>query len=165
MKTSTWSINPFLKYLHTENISCHNLFSLLSFTPQLHSLQSMINMSNAVLQQNIILTHLEKINLSLNYARFSQLQRIKEVAPNLKSLRLTGLVHALDDNYLKENLWHQLLDKITYFRVNLEAIVYDQARITVLKNLIQNLNEKSWISYEEPSRSLRIYIKFQSASI
>jgi hypothetical protein len=164
MKTSAWSINPFLKYLYIEDICFNNLFSFLSFTPQLHSLRSAVRASFNVPHQSIILNHLEKVNLNLRWPRFAQLQMLKEIMPNLKSFRLRGRLEADDEDYFKENLWYKLLDNIKYFHVNLHHSAYYEARKTIFKNRFQNFNGKSWFRYEETQRSVNIYIKFQSVT-
>jgi hypothetical protein len=162
MKTSTWSINPCLKSLYFDDISFSNLYSFLSFTPHLYSLRSVMNASLTIPRQNVILHHLQKVNLYLHHSRFVQLQMLKEIIPNLLSLRLRGVLDVDDENYFKENLWYKLFDNIQYFNVNLTCSTFTEARKAIFKNYIQNFTGKSWFSSKETQQSMEIFVKFQS---
>jgi len=165
MITSTWSINPSIKYLHIDRTTLNNLFSLLSFTPQLNSLRAGLNASNIVSYKNVVLIHLKKADLYLYQLRFTQLQLFKEVVPNLQSLLLDGVFDGNDDNFFNEKLWYELLNNIIYFHVTLRCYRFSNSDKTVLRNHICNLNEKSWFSYNESGQILTVYIKFKSTAI
>jgi hypothetical protein len=165
MITSTWSINPSLKYLHVCDILLNNLFSLLSFTPQLYCLRAMISTSGVVLHENVVLIHLKKANLRLDNLHFSQLQMFIKLAPNLQSLRLMGYFDRNDENFLKERLWYELLKNIKYFDVNLKTFGSYDSEKTILRDYISCFNGKSWFSYEETGHTLKISIQYKSAAM
>ncbi len=165
MINSTWSINSSLKYLHIGDMSSNNLFSLLSFTPQLYFLRAKIVGSHDISYKNIVLTHLKKADLYQHKLRFDQLQMFKEAAPNVKSLRLEGICDGTDDNYFKESLWHELLNNVKYFHVNLRSFGYTDVEKTTLRNRISHFNGKSWFSYEETEQILRLFIKYKSTAM
>jgi len=162
MINSTWSINPSLKYLQIGDMSLNNLFSLLSFTPQLHFLRAKIDAPHLASYKNVVLTHLEKVDLDICVSRFAQLQTFKEVARNLNSLRLKGTFDSKDDNFFKENLWHELLNNVKYFHVNLRSYGFNDLQKTTLRNHIIHFNGKSWFSYTETERVLTLFIKYKS---
>jgi hypothetical protein len=124
-----------------------------------------MNFSDGVSYKNIILTHLEKVNLHLYRSRFTQLELFKEVAPNLKSLRLQGYFDVKDVNYFNENLWHKLLNNVKYFHVNIEESVNVYSEKDISRNYIRDYHEKSWFSWEENKQCLQIFIKFASVAI
>jgi hypothetical protein len=165
MITSKWSINPSIKYLHVGEMSSDNLFSLLSLTPHLYSLQAMVNTSSVVSYESFALIHLKKVNLRLYRSRFHELQILKEIAPNLQSLRLRGSFNDNDDDFYNEKLWYQLFNNIRYFQVALENSAYDDTKKIELRNHIRNWDGKSWFSYQETKSSLTVSIKFKSTTM
>ena len=166
IKTTNWSINPLLKHLNINYISWINLFTLLLFAGQLHSLQAKLDRSHVASYKNFVLPHLTNVNLRLDYSRFSQLEMFKQIAPNVQSLRLEGRLNIKDDDYFNENLWYKLLNNIKYYHVNLEDSEYTESGKIHLRDRILDYSEKSWFSWhEECPSSLYVYIKFKSSMI
>lgn len=163
--TTNWSINPLLKYLNINHISWINLFSLLSFARQLHSLHATLDASLVTPNKNLVLTHLKNANLHLYCSRFCQLEMFKEVAPNLHSLRLEGYLSVGDDDYFNENLWYKLFNNIKYYHVELKEVEFSDSKKIILRNRIRDYNGKSWFSWNELTHRLEVNIKYQSATI
>ncbi|CAF3108493.1 unnamed protein product [Rotaria sp. Silwood2] len=164
MITSQWSINRLLKYLNISSISSIDLVSLLSFTPQLHSLQTMMDACKVISYKNVVLTPLEKVILRLDRSYFTQLEAFKEIVPNLQSLRLEGDFNTKDDNFFNENMWHKLLNNIKYFYVNLKVFEFTDSEKINLKNRFPNCEGKSWFSWVENAQYLKVIISFKSTT-
>ncbi|CAM4803939.1 unnamed protein product [Rotaria magnacalcarata] len=162
MTPSDWSINRMIKQLYIHSITSTELFSLLSFTPQLYSLETTMKLSQEISNQNVALPHLEKLNLHLAHTYFLQLEMLKELAPNSRSLRVKGYFNTDDDNYFNENMWHKLFKNINYFDVDLHMLARLNSKMVNLKNRIRLCEEKSWFHCEETNVLLRGTITFKS---
>jgi hypothetical protein len=90
---------------------------------------------------------------------------LKEIAPNLQSLRLQGYFDVKDVNYFNENLWYKLFNNIKYFHVNIEGSVNGYSEKDILRNHIRDYHEKSWFSWEENKQCLQVFIKFTSVAM
>lgn len=153
--TSTWKVNPFLQRLHT-------LLPLLSCTPQLQSLRTMLCQSNEGIDGSISLSCLERIRLEIDNTKFDQLQLLRKWTPNLRSFRVMGWLDCEDRNYFQENLWRELMHNVADFRVFLEGIEYDPSRTTLLMDYLRNLKTKNWITYKTIHRWIELSIKIPS---
>ncbi|CAF3000594.1 unnamed protein product [Rotaria socialis] len=162
MTPSDWSINRMIKHLYIHSITSADLFSLLSFTPQLYSLKTTMKLSRDISNQNVALPHLEKLNLHLDHAYFLHLEMLKELAPNLRSLRVRGYFNTDDDNYFNENMWHKLFKNINYFDVDIRMWVILDSKKVNLKSRIRHCEGKSWFHWEETNVILRGTITFKS---
>lgn len=165
MITSEWSINPSLKYLGLGDMPLNNVYSILSFTPQLYFLKATIDASPIILNENVVLTHLKKANLYVGAANFSQLENFKKAAPNLKALRLRGRFNYKDEKIFEETLWHGLLKNIQYFYVDLKAHAYSESMKIPLRNHITHYSGQSWFSHDESTNFLIISIKYKSTTL
>ncbi|CAF1938952.1 unnamed protein product [Rotaria magnacalcarata] len=159
---SDWSINRMIKQLYIHSITSTELFSLLSFTPQLYSLETTMKLSQEISNQNVALPHLEKLNLHLAHTYFLQLEMLKELATNSRSLRVKGYFNTDDDNYFNENMWHKLFKNINYFDVDLHILARLDSKMVNLKNRIRLCEGKSWFHCEETNVILRGTITFKS---
>jgi hypothetical protein len=165
MITSNWSINSSLKYLDVVPISWNNLVILLSYAPQLYSLRANIVESHESEYENFVFNHLKMVDLRLHGQRFSQLQMIKTIAPNIQSLQLSGIFNVKDNDYFNENLWHKLFENIKYYHVNLKNFQYGESEKICLRNRIRDYDGKNWFSWNEPPYLLAVNIKFKSTTI
>ncbi|CAF0942080.1 unnamed protein product [Adineta steineri] len=165
MIVSKWSISPTLKYLNFCNTSWNNLFSILSLTPYLYSFQALIKQSDTILNKDIVLTHLKKVNLYLVCPHLIQLEMLKDVAPNLESLQVQGNFSSKHPAYFNENLWYKVLNNLKYFYVNLSTYSESNSEKQVLRDYILDLNGKVWFTWEEHIPNLYAFIKFTSVTI
>jgi hypothetical protein len=165
MVTSNWSMNLSLKYLDVVPISWNSLVTLLSYAPQLYSLRANIAESHESEYENFVFNHLQMVDLRLHGQRFSQLQMIKTIAPNIQSLQLSGIFNVKDDDYFNEKLWHELFNNIKYYHVNLNKFEFRESEKIYVRNRIREYDGKNWFSWNERVYLLEVNIEFTSTTI
>ena len=160
-----WSINQHLKYLKIREISFDKLFSILSYTPQLHYLTATIDSSHIVSEQSFTLSQLRKLDLYIFRSPVARLRMLKQAAPYLQYLRVRGCINSDDNDYFNENLWNELLHNIKFFDIEVSGWVYNGEKKQSLTNHIQNYQGKKWFKLKTKNSCLEVIISFKSSMI
>jgi hypothetical protein len=142
LKTSGWFINPNLTHLDISEISFNKLSIILSFTPGLCYLKVSIDSSHVVSHDHFTLSHLRKLDISIDKLSFAHLRILEQATSCLQWLRLKGCFNVNDDGYFNEQLWQELYCNIDYYNVRLSASGYNNGQKQLIINHIRDCRGK-----------------------